>query len=114
MEMLPLSEVKAHLSELVERVVGTQERILVTRNGRAVAVLISPDDLESLEETIAVMADPDLMASLRESEAAIARGDEGIPLADVIEAMSKGKQGLIDLEKQQKSKPKKQTRAKAS
>jgi len=44
---LPFSEAKAHLSELAERV--ERERILVTRNGRPSFVLVSPDDLESLE-----------------------------------------------------------------
>ena len=75
METLPLSAVKARLSELVDRVEQEDERIVVTRNGRPAAVLISPDDLESLEETLAVMSDPELMKQIREGEAAIERGD---------------------------------------
>lgn len=63
-DTVPFSEAKAHLSELAERVENEHERILVTRNGRPSFVLISPDDLESLEETLDIVRDPDLMASL--------------------------------------------------
>lgn len=74
-ETLPLSSVKAHLSELVDRVEGQHDRVVVTRNGRPAAVLISPDDLESLEETLAVLSDPVLMAEIRAGHAAFAAGD---------------------------------------
>jgi antitoxin YefM len=73
-EILPLSYVKAHLSELADRVEGTHERVVVTRKGRATAVLLSPEDLESLEETLAVLSDPELMAQIREGEDAIEAG----------------------------------------
>ncbi len=57
MATLPLATVRARLSEIVERVVAQQDRVTVTRNGRPVAVLISPVDLESLEETLEVLSD---------------------------------------------------------
>ena len=53
-ETLPLSVVKARLSELVDRIASEDDRIVLTRNGRPVAVLVSAHDLESLEETLAV------------------------------------------------------------
>jgi antitoxin YefM len=74
-ETLPLSSVKAHLSELVDRVEGEHDRVVVTRNGRPAAVLISHEDLEGLEETLAALSDPDLMRQIRQSEAAVAEGD---------------------------------------
>lgn len=74
-ETLPLSYVKTHLSEIADRVEGQHERVVVTRNGRPAAVLLSPDDLESLEETLAVLSDPELMRQIREGEAAIEDGD---------------------------------------
>ena len=74
-ETLPLSSVKAHLSELVDRVEGQHDRVVVTRNGRPAAVLISHEDLEGLEETLAALSDPDLMQQMRQSEAAVAEGD---------------------------------------
>jgi len=63
------------LSSVVERVEGTHERVTITRNGRPVAVLISPEDLEALEETVDVLSDPVAMQRLREGEAAAAAGN---------------------------------------
>lgn len=74
-ETLPLSSVKAHLSELVDRVEGQHDRVVVTRNGRPAAGLISHEDLEGLEETLAALTDPDLMQQIRDSEAADVAGD---------------------------------------
>lgn len=74
-ETLPLSDVKARLSELVDRVESEDDRIVVTRNGRPAAVLVSPDDLESLEETLAVLSDPALMKKVRAGDDALSRRD---------------------------------------
>ena len=51
------------------------DRILVTRNGRPSFVLLSPDDLASLEETLAILQDAELMDSLRTSRQQAAAGD---------------------------------------
>ena len=80
-ETLPFSDAKAHLSELAERVEQEHERILVTRNGRPSFVLVSPDDLASLEETLDILRDPELMASLARSRVEAARG-ETLPLPE--------------------------------
>ncbi len=82
-ETLPLSSVKTHLSEIVDRVEGEHERVVVTRNGRPAAVLISHEDLEGLEETLTIMSDPALMAQIREGERALAEGDVGATLAEL-------------------------------
>jgi antitoxin YefM len=74
-DVLPLSSVKARLSEVVDRVELEHERIVLTRNGKAAAVLISTDDLEGLEETLAILSDPTLREQIREGEAAAAAGD---------------------------------------
>jgi prevent-host-death family protein len=74
-DVLPFSEVKAHLSELADRVEVEHDRILVTRNGRPSFVLMSPDDLESLEETLDIVRDDDLMKSLRRSRREAERGE---------------------------------------
>lgn len=68
-EAVPFTEVKAHLSELVDRVWREHDRVVVTRNGRPVAVLISPDELEGLEETLDLLSDDEARASLRRAEA---------------------------------------------
>lgn len=75
METVPLSDVRSTLSSVVERVEATHERVTITRNGRPAAVLISPEDLDALEETLDVLSDPNTMSRLREGEAAIDSGD---------------------------------------
>jgi antitoxin YefM len=75
METLPVSEARNTLKVLVDRVEGTHERVTLTRNGRPAAVLISPADLEELEETISVLSNPDLMRQLAEADAAVNVGD---------------------------------------
>lgn len=82
-ETLPLSSVKAHLSELVDRVEGQHDRVVVTRNGKPAAVLISNEDLDELEETLAIMSDPSLVAQIHESQEALASGEQGAPLAEL-------------------------------
>jgi antitoxin YefM len=80
-ETLPFSEVKTHLSEVADRVEREHDRILVTRNGRPSFVLVSPDDLASLEETLDILQDDELMESLRISRRQGAAGDT-VPLRD--------------------------------
>ena len=80
-DTLPFSEVKAHLSELADRVESQHDRILVTRNGRPSFVLMSPDELESLEETLDIMTDGELVESLRRSLQEAAEGNH-LPLPD--------------------------------
>ena len=75
MESVPLSEVRSTLSSVVERVEATHERVTITRNGRPAAVLISPEDLDALEETLDVLSDPVTMRQLRDGEAAVGAGD---------------------------------------
>ena len=70
-----LRAVRDHLSEMVDRVEHQHERVIVTRNGHPAAVLISPEDLAQLEETIDVLGDPAALADIREADAAYARGD---------------------------------------
>jgi antitoxin YefM len=53
---LPLSQVQAKLSELVEAVITENERITVTVDGRPAVVLVSVDELEALDETAAESA----------------------------------------------------------
>jgi antitoxin YefM len=70
-----LRAVRDHLSEVVDRVERHHERVVITRNGREAAVLISPEDLAELEETLSVLSDPAALADIRDADAAYARGD---------------------------------------
>jgi len=69
-----LANVKAHLSAIVGSVHDTHERVVITRNGEPAAVLIAPDDLAALEETLEILSDPALMAELAEARADIDAG----------------------------------------
>lgn len=73
-ETLPLAEIKAKLSEIVDRVEERHERIILTRNGRPAAVLISPADLEALEDTLELLSDQDALAEIQRARKEIARG----------------------------------------
>jgi antitoxin YefM len=80
---VPLSEAKARLSELARRVRLQHERITLTRNGEAEAVLLSVDDLDGLEMTLEILADSDAVTRISESLAALGRGEPGTDLAAV-------------------------------
>lgn len=71
----PLRSVRDHLSEVIDRVEHEHERVVITRNGRDAAVIISPEDLAELEETLSVLSDPEALEDIREADAAYARGD---------------------------------------
>jgi antitoxin YefM len=74
---LPLAEIKARLSEIVDRIETQHERITLTRNGRAAAILMSPEDLEELEDTLELLSDPRGLSEIERSREEIAQG-EGI------------------------------------
>jgi antitoxin YefM len=75
MDTLPLAEIKKRLSEVVDRVEDHQERVVLTRRGRPAAVLISPDDLASLEETVDILSQPWALDEISAAEREISRGD---------------------------------------
>ena len=72
---MPLAEVKAKLSAVVDEVHDTHERVVITRNGRPEAVLLSVDDLESLEETLDLLSTPGAVDQIRTAEQELERGD---------------------------------------
>ena len=65
MKTFSLSEAKARLSSLVEEVESRDEEVVITRNGRPAAVLVSPEEYDSWKETRAIRADRDLMREIR-------------------------------------------------
>lgn len=71
----PLRSVRDRFSEFIDRVQKHHERVVVTRNGTPAAVLISTEDLESLEETVAVLGDSETIAELIEAHRAYLEGD---------------------------------------
>lgn len=86
MTTLPLAEVRANLSKLVDEAVRTHERIEVTRQGRRAVVILSADDYDSIMETLAILSDQDLMRDVRAAEAEAELG-ELFTLEEVTEEM---------------------------
>ena len=70
-----LRTVRDRFSEFIERVNAHHERVVITRNGSPAAVLMSPEDLESLEETLAVLGDSEAVEQLAEAHRAYIDGD---------------------------------------
>ena len=75
MTMIPLTEAKAKLNELVDEAVSMHERVTITRRGRPAAVLISADEWESIQETLFWQGQPGVTESLERSKAEIAAGE---------------------------------------
>ena len=65
MKTLSLSEAKMKLSNLVKTVSDTDEAVVITKNGSPAAVLVSPDEFESWNETIAIRSDLPLIQEIK-------------------------------------------------
>ncbi len=74
MKTLSVSEAKMKLSGLIEVVNATDEEVMITKNGRPAAVLVSPEEFESWKETIAVHSDSALMKEIRKGLKALQAG----------------------------------------
>lgn len=72
--IVPFTEARARLSELLDAVESDHEHVVVTRNGRPVAVMLSADEWEAVEETLDALADPELLGDLAASERDVAAG----------------------------------------
>lgn len=73
--VLPLAEIKKRLSEIVDGIEERHERVVLTRHGRPAAVILSPDELASLEETLDILSDPDAMREIRQAQAELDAGE---------------------------------------
>ncbi|MDQ1712553.1 MAG: antitoxin YefM [Frankiaceae bacterium] len=71
---VPLGDAKNRLSEYVERVEREHSRVVITKHGRPAVVVLSVDDLESLEETLNVLSDDQAVADIHEALREINRG----------------------------------------
>lgn len=74
-DQMSLADVKNHLSEVVERLEREHGRVVITKHGRPAAVVLSIEDLESLEETLDVLSSPTLLEDVRLGLAELAAGE---------------------------------------
>lgn len=82
MRTLPLSAVKAKLSEIADEVDRTHDRVLVTKNGRNYVVLLAAEDLASIEATLHLLTDLNAQDRIRAAEAELELG-EALTRSDV-------------------------------
>lgn len=75
LEQVSLADVKSRLSEVIDGVEAEHNRVVITRHGKPAAVMIAPDDLEALEDTLDLLGDPEALASLRRANEDIERGE---------------------------------------
>jgi prevent-host-death family protein len=73
------------LSELVDRVHSTDEEVMITKNGRPAAVLVSPGEFESWKETIEILSSHDLMDEIKTGLAALRRGSRIYTLEELLD-----------------------------
>lgn len=66
--MLPISEVKARIAELVDKAAREHDSYTITRNGRAEAVILSMAEYESMRETLDILSDSESVSDIRQSE----------------------------------------------
>jgi prevent-host-death family protein len=88
---IPLTELQPQLSKMIDRANELFERFVITREGRAEAVLLAAEDFESLQETLDILSNTELVQRLVEAEAELAAGG-GHSLEEVRERL-KGDQG---------------------
>ena len=72
--ILPLSEAKARLSQLIAEAEKNEEELIITRNGRPVAVLLSADEFASWQETREIQRNPALMREIKRGLSQLKKG----------------------------------------
>jgi antitoxin YefM len=73
-ETIPITEAKARIAELADRVAREHDHFTITRNGRADVMLISVAEYESMQETLDILGDQETLADLRQSREDFAAG----------------------------------------
>ncbi len=85
MRTLSLSEAKMKLSELIDRVHSTDEEVVIMKNGRPAAVLISADEFEGWKEPIAIKSDSDFMKEIKKGIHALKKNGKLYTLDELFE-----------------------------
>ena len=80
--IVPFTEARARLTELLDEVEARHEHVVITRNGRPSAVVLSTEEYEALEETLEILQDEETLEALRESERDV-RADRLFSLEEV-------------------------------
>jgi prevent-host-death family protein len=84
MKVLPLSEVKTKLSELVDVVARRDESITITRNGKPVAMIVSKNEYDGWHETSEILRDPEFLTDIRDGIRSLARTRKRYTVDDLL------------------------------
>ncbi len=85
MRVLPLSEVKTKLSELVGVVERRDESITITRNGKPVAIIVSKDEYDGWHETAEILRDREFLREIQDGIRRLARTKKRSTLDELFE-----------------------------
>ncbi len=85
MRVLPLSEVKSKLSELVDVIERRDEEVTITRNGRAVAMIVSKDEYEGWRETVEITKDKEFVKEIRAGIRQLGRSKKRYAVGELFE-----------------------------
>jgi prevent-host-death family protein len=69
---VPIAQARPRLTEILEAI--QREPVTITKDGRPAAVVLHPDDYESMVATLEVMRNPELQMQIAAYEMAKARG----------------------------------------
>ncbi|TNF70575.1 MAG: type II toxin-antitoxin system Phd/YefM family antitoxin [Acidobacteria bacterium] len=89
-ETVSLTDLRPRLSELLTRAHEDFDRFVITRHGRAEAVLLSSEEFEGLMETLEILADSKLLERLVEADEELAAGG-GHSLDDIRRELDRGR-----------------------
>lgn len=81
-DFISISDARANLPDLINRISKNMERITITVNGKPKATIMSAEEMESLEETAEVLAIPGARESINEGMKQAKKG-QGIPLSEL-------------------------------
>lgn len=84
--IIPASQARSNFYDLIDEVSKTLKRFVITKHGRAKAVVLSPEEVESWEETLEIMSDKKLMKDIREGLEDVKK-KRLTPLEDVIKEL---------------------------
>lgn len=65
--IIPFTDARARLTELLDDVEARHEHVVITRKGRPAAVVVSPEEWDAIEETLDALQDEQTLVDLRES-----------------------------------------------
>jgi antitoxin YefM len=73
-QILPVTEARAKLPQLVKAADERFDRTVITSNGKPAAVIMSYEEYEAWEETLEVLSDPEAMRAIRQADEELAAG----------------------------------------